>query len=162
MAKILVVSDTHGSTSELKSLYEKYKDTLDAFVHCGDSELGPDYHALEGFIAVTGNCDYDGTLPDSLTFEIAGKKIFVTHGHKFGVYHSTKYLLEACADAGCSIALHGHSHKLNVEERGGCLIINPGSLSHSRSEHTESYAILTLEDEKYDVEFFDVKGNLIF
>lgn len=162
MVKILIASDSHGLTGELQELIEKYKDDVDAFVHCGDSELGPDYKALEGYIGVTGNCDLDGKLPPSLVLNIEGMKIFVAHGHKYGVYYSLESLYEAAVEAGCSVALYGHSHVLKVDEREDCLLINPGSLSNSRSGFGNTYAILTIEDDVYDIKFFDLNGSCIF
>ncbi|HDU1144378.1 TPA: metallophosphoesterase family protein, partial [Listeria monocytogenes] len=37
--KLLVVSDSHSERDCLIHLKEKYKNTVDAMIHCGDSEL---------------------------------------------------------------------------------------------------------------------------
>ena len=37
--KVLIVSDSHGLTTELEKLMENYQDEVDLFIHCGDSEL---------------------------------------------------------------------------------------------------------------------------
>ena len=50
--KVLIVSDSHGLTTELEKLKENYQDEVDLFIHCGDSELEADDRAIHSFVAV--------------------------------------------------------------------------------------------------------------
>ena len=50
--KIVVVSDNHGRSEPLEQILELHRDA-DVFIHCGDSELPPQF--LQGYVCVRGN-----------------------------------------------------------------------------------------------------------
>ena len=48
------------------------------------------------------------------------------------------------------VCLYGHTHVAKYEQIGGIHVINPGSISQSRSQIEETFAELVYkEDEKY-------------
>ena len=57
--KLLILSDSHGMTTELLEIYEYHKTKVDFFLHCGDSQLQFNSSFLQPYIKVTGNCDFD-------------------------------------------------------------------------------------------------------
>ena len=83
--KVLIVSDSHGLTAELEKLMENYRDEVDFFIHCGDSELEADDRAIHSFVAVRGNCDFDERFPEEIVKKIGDRTLFITHGHRYSV-----------------------------------------------------------------------------
>ena len=85
--KLLVLSDTHRS---LGFAYEAIEtESPDAVAHLGDhlsdaEDLSFAFQEPE-FFYVPGNCDYEPAARQSLLLELAGVRIFLTHGHLFGV-----------------------------------------------------------------------------
>ncbi|EAL05234.1 phosphoesterase family protein [Listeria monocytogenes str. 1/2a F6854] len=78
--KLLVVSDSHSERDCLIHLKEKYENTVDAMIHCGDSELEADDPAIQGFHTVRGNCDFGGGFPNRLGGRSRRLPYFTTHG----------------------------------------------------------------------------------
>ena len=130
MTKILVCSDSHGSKSKIDKLFKEYK--FDYFVYLGDGEgdLG-DYDSLENVYSVCGNCDFFSTKESQRVLNIAGKKIFITHGHKYGVKYSLATLAKYAKEIEADIALYGHTHSYNVEEIDNVIVANPGALKNN-------------------------------
>ena len=116
--KLLVLSDTHRSLGFAYDAIEKERP--DAVLHLGDhltdaEELSfacqePDFHY------VPGNCDYAPTVPQSLTLEFDDVRVFMTHGHIYGVKRDLTALAGAAKDAGAQLALFGHTHIQHMEE----------------------------------------------
>lgn len=100
---------------------------------------------MKGYITVQGNCDYEDKFPTETTQEIADKKIFLTHGHLYGVKSSLNNLLYKAKEVGANIACFGHSHFLGMEVVDDVLFINPGSLRLPRGRKEQTYVILTIE-----------------
>ena len=85
--KLLILSDTHRSLGFAYDAIEKKHP--DAVVHLGDHLTDAEDLSFAcqepDFYYVPGNCDYAPTVPQSLTLELDGVRIFVTHGHLYGV-----------------------------------------------------------------------------
>lgn len=151
--KILVVSDTHGKDSELIKLLLDNKD-INMVIHCGDSsELG-DYigeftdAAVE---MVCGNCDLCSPYPYEKTIDVPGHRIFVTHGHMYGVRSGLKNLADRAKHLGADIALYGHTHIPAHDYMYDVHLLNPGSISEPRQAgRRHTYAIITIEGNKTD------------
>lgn len=154
--KYLVVSDNHGDRQILVDLLAHFKDQVDLFLHCGDSEL-PDSDPLwDTFQVVAGNCDYGAQYPDHRTIETSVDRIYMTHGHladvRFGI---TKVGLQA-QQAAASIVLFGHTHQIACEKVGGRLFLNPGSISQPRGPiQIKSFAIIDSTPEAWQVQYYD-------
>lgn len=157
MSKVLVVSDSHGLMRELEVLRERHLNEVDLMIHCGDSELMPEDNVMNGYLTVKGNCDF-GSYPLETTTEIAGRKFFITHGHKYSVKSSLMNLNYKAAEIGADIACFGHSHLLGAEVIGGTLFLNPGSIRLPRERIEKTYVILELLDESVKMSVFDING----
>lgn len=160
MKKILIVSDSHGLTKPLQDIREKHPE-VSLFIHCGDSELPRDDAALEGYVPVGGNCDFYPGFPDDELIEIAGKKIFVTHGHRYSVKSTLMNLQYKAEQLGADIACFGHSHLLGAEMSGGILFLNPGSIRLPRGRREKTYLIIGLGPDEVEVRVYDLdKGEM--
>jgi uncharacterized protein len=159
MSKVLVVSDSHGLTKELEVLRDRHLNEVDLMIHCGDSELEPDNKAMSGYLTVMGNCDFGGGYPLETTTEIAGRKFFITHGHKYSVKTSLMNLKYKASEVGADIACFGHSHILGAEVIGDTLFLNPGSIRMPRERSDKTYVILDLSDESIKMSVFDISGH---
>lgn len=135
--KILIISDTHGQNRELLEVLKKTR-PVDYLFHCGDTEGMEDYirdAAGCPSTIVRGNNDFFSDLSQEEVVELAGKRIFITHGHYYGVSMSTAHLAEEAKYRGCGVAMFGHTHKPYLDQTDPELtVLNPGSLSYPRQE----------------------------
>lgn len=159
--KILILSDSHGLTEELLSIRNKHEHEVSQFIHCGDSELSADNENLSGFAAVRGNCDFESKFPEDLLLEAAGRKMLVTHGHKYGVKSSIMSLSYRAKELAADIVCFGHSHILGAEMIDGILFINPGSIRLPRGRKERTYVILELNDREGILHVYDVEEGII-
>lgn len=158
MSKVLIVSDSHGSTEVLEGIEKLHGNDVDLMIHCGDSELSESDAAIVNFSSVKGNCDFYGNFPDDDTHVVNGVKIFVTHGHLYSVKSTLVNLYYKAKELQADIVCFGHSHLLGAEMVDDVLFINPGSIRLPRSRTEKSYAILELENEKAILRIYDY-GN---
>ena len=127
--KLLILSDTHRSLGFACEAIEK--EAPDAVIHLGDhlgdaEDLSFAYQDPD-FYYVPGNCDYAPTVPQMLTLEFDGVRIFATHGHLFGVKRELTALADAARERGAQLALFGHTHVQCLETIGGVTLLNPGA-----------------------------------
>lgn len=149
--KILIVSDTHGIDEGIEQAIET-EAPFDLLIHCGDVE-GREYYieALAGSdcCIIAGNNDFFSDLNREEELELCGHRIFVTHGHSYGVSLDIAGLVEEAEYRECEIALFGHTHKPMITKRGNVLAINPGSLSYPRQPgRRPSYVVMELQEGK--------------
>ena len=78
-------------------------------------------------IRVPGNCDYLSIAQPSILTELGGVRMFLTHGHLFGVKQGTRRLLQQAQALGAQIALFGHTHRALCEQTDGVWLLNPGA-----------------------------------
>ncbi|HEY2420256.1 MAG TPA: metallophosphoesterase [Neobacillus sp.] len=160
MSKVLIVSDSHGLTKELELLRERHGKEVDLMIHCGDSQLMPEDKEIAGYLTVLGNCDYSG-FPLETVAEVAGRRIFVTHGHKYSVKTSLVNLKYKAEELNADIVCFGHSHVLGAELVGDMLFLNPGSIRLPRERIEKTYLILELNEEKIRMSVFELNGREI-
>ncbi len=93
---------------------------------------------------------------------VAGRGVFVTHGDRYAVAMGTDTLLAAAHAVDADMVFFGHTHKTYWEERGGTLILNPGSCSSPRSSLPPSFAIVAFpgEQDRFSIDFFGVEKAL--
>lgn len=149
--KILIVSDTHGRIDHLKEAAKRTEE-FSWLIHCGDvedqeeevRELADEYHA--GCTLVRGNNDWDSSLPISTVAEFGKFRLFVTHGHRFGVSYGTDTLKKEAAKEGCNVAVYGHIHYPVLDESDPAMtVLNPGSLTFPRQENRRpSYIVMEI------------------
>lgn len=130
--KIIVVSDSHGSSYELKRILDMHKNA-DVVVHCGDSRGEMENLKMiykdKMYFEVKGNCDLGSTLPTTLTFDLDGIRFFVTHGHLYNAKLTLYNLVCAARENSANVLLFGHTHQSLCDYDDGLYIINPGSCS---------------------------------
>jgi uncharacterized protein len=161
MSKVLIVSDSHGLTKELTILRQRHLDEVDLMIHCGDSELSPDEAAISGYLTVMGNCDFGGGYPLETTSEVAGRKFFITHGHRYSVKTTLLNLKYKAEEVHANIVCFGHSHVLGAEVIDGTLFLNPGSIRLPRERVEKTYVILDLQAEKIKMSVYDISGRVV-
>jgi putative phosphoesterase len=141
--KILVVSDSHGDRESL--LRAVSLEAPDLILHLGDhySDCVPVREAFPGIPlrAVRGNCDRPGGEADWDEFVAEGKRIFMTHGHLYGVKYKLDDIVNNAMLRGADILLFGHTHRAMLDEIDGLYVMNPGSVG--ASEHTFGTIMLT-------------------
>lgn len=147
--RILVVSDTHGN---IEPIYENVKDeNLDLIIHLGDNwkdgfKLSEMLNTKISY--VMGNCDYlYGEVDEEKLIEINGKRIFFTHGHRYGVKMNLTSLFYRGKELDADLVLYGHTHIPYLNESEGMIILNPGSPSLPRGRSSASYSILNIDEE---------------
>ncbi len=130
---ILVISDTHKRITTAVNIIEKTKP--DYILHLGD--IISDVEDLvsifpsKDIIAVSGNNDFWPSARYSATerlLDLGGKKIFMCHGHTYGVKHDNSRVVQKARQLGADIALYGHTHSAYHCDHDGIIVINPGSI----------------------------------
>lgn len=153
--KILVVSDNHRKLDNIYQLLEENPD-ISYFIHLGDSEGSEDAirtHLPKGCESyfVQGNNDFFAYLPKEIEMRLGKERLFLTHGHLYGVGFDLQGLADEARARNCSMALFGHTHRPFSRMVNGVLCINPGSINFPRQENRKpSYAMF----------YLDKKGNL--
>ena len=109
-------------------------ETLSAYL----KEALPDVEIMH----VPGNCDFASIAQPSIFTELGGVRIFMTHGHLFGVKRDTKLLLQQSRLLGAQIALFGHTHCALCECCDGVWLLNPGACGRFRCA---SYGVIEIE-----------------
>lgn len=143
--RVLVVSDTHGNEAALReAVFQQPK--AEIVIHLGDGEQEAGRVRLQFpekmFLQVRGNCDWSSGLPGTGEFTVAGKKIFYTHGHLYGVKSGLYSVACAARERGADILLFGHTHKALTDYEDGLYLLNPGSLSG----YDASYGIVDITE----------------
>ena len=148
--KAIVFSDSHNSVWLMNDLVEKFHSKIDCIIHLGDCTEDTSDFEIKGIklFQVRGNNDYDSMYPSERTITIAGKRIYMTHGHRQRVYYGTDTLYYTAAQEQADIALFGHTHIPYLENEGGIIIMNPGSISLPRGGNERSFAFITIENNK--------------
>lgn len=156
--KLLVISDTHRNLSKVYRVINDVQNLIDGVIHCGDitddADILKSKYKNLNFYNVRGNCDYGSGMSDEDIFKIGGKKIFVTHGHKYGVSYNIDRLCYRAMEVGADVCLYGHTHMPLLENYNGIIIMNPGSLSAPRGGSKPSYGIIAIEGEA-------VRGSIV-
>lgn len=160
MNKVLILSDSHGLKKEIQKIIQRHQ--ANEVIHCGDSELEYNAEELSNMIKVGGNCDYDPKFPDDQIKEIDNLKIFVTHGHLYGVKMNLTRLAYRAEEEGAQVICFGHSHIAGAEKIGNQLFINPGSIRMPRKRIEPTYAILEWKTLHHiNVKFYTVEGEYV-
>jgi putative phosphoesterase len=145
--KVVVFSDAHGNKRAIKRILDFNPDATHV-ISLGDSELRHKYLLDLNIIAVRGNYPMDGGIGYESILKIEGKKIFITHGHKYGVRRDIRELVLKATKSPVDIVLFGHTHIPSIDKIKGVYYLNPGSLVSPRTHHAPSYLILNIEKDK--------------
>lgn len=133
-------------------------------IHCGDIVTPSSLNEFEGLPIqfILGNSDFDveglnktsfslgfGPIGKELEIQLAGKSIYVHHGHK-------EYLIDEQAGAQLyDYVFHGHTHETRDERLGKTRIINPGALSS-----TPQYTFASLNLATDELRFNEIPRGL--
>jgi putative phosphoesterase len=156
MRRVGILSDSHGNWDMAEQAVRAMGD-CDELAHAGDYYR--DALHLEDCLgvpvrAVTGNCDRSVTGPQEEVWQVDGHRIFLTHGHLYGVKYGLLKLYYRARELDAEIVIFGHTHVPLDEIYEGIYFINPGSVSWSRGQALNSYAVLEFEKGQYNGQIF--------
>lgn len=140
MKKIGVLSDTHG---KLREEVAEILRECDVILHAGDINTPKVLDSLRDIAPlyiVRGNADKEWAdgLPEKLSEEICGLRIFMVHNKKHIPKETGNY----------ELVVFGHSHKYEERREGNCLFLNPGSCGPRRFSQPVTMAVVEVEEEK--------------
>lgn len=147
--KILVLSDSHGSLSNMLRAVERESPRM--ILHLGDcwrdgERLHDAFPDIE-FHQVPGNCDCRPAEPAERLLFIEDKRLLICHGHTYGVKQSLLSAGYAAEEQNLDCFLFGHTHKPLVDMRGKTLFLNPGSIG---DYFHPFYGVLTISRRRLD------------
>lgn len=147
---IAVISDSHGNKTSISKIKKKISNAeVLLFLGDGENDLKEITEDFTGEVyAVRGNCDFEGKYPEERIIEIRGKKIFMCHGHRYGVKYGYNSIYYRGKEVGADIVLFGHSHLPIIEECDGLTLMNPGSISHGMGKIDKTLGYIDLINNK--------------
>lgn len=153
--RILIVSDTHGNERNLeRAILQTYP--VDYIFHLGDMEGSESY--IEDICPcpvymVSGNNDFFSPAPAEQVIDLEGYRIFMTHGHRYGVAYNLEKVKLAAEARKCDLVFCGHTHRPLVDDEESIIVVNPGSLTYPRQENRKpSYILMNIHSDG-DVDF---------
>lgn len=143
MKKIGVISDTHG---KLREEVAEILRECDVILHAGDinsRKVLDSLREIAPLYVVRGNADKEWAegLPEKLSEEICGLKVFMVHNKKHIPKETGNY----------DLVVFGHSHKYEERREGNCLFLNPGSCGPRRFSQPVTMAVVEVEAGKIRV-----------
>lgn len=148
--KVLIVSDTHGRDKYLFQTIQKVK-PIDLMIHLGDFGGTAEYiKSLIDFPVemVSGNNDLFIGQPKDKVIRIGDYTVYLTHGHKYGVYYNTYQIKEAARIRQADIVMFGHTHVPMIDLKDDIWAINPGSIALPRqSNRIPTFIIMDIDRE---------------
>ncbi|RYD06169.1 hypothetical protein N752_04585 [Desulforamulus aquiferis] len=85
---------------------------------------------------------------------MGGHRIFITHGHRYGVKSNTVAILERAKKLQARVAIYGHTHVADLREEEGVIIMNPGSPVQPRGESRASVGLLEINGEEIKAKLY--------
>ncbi|MCL2570624.1 MAG: YfcE family phosphodiesterase [Firmicutes bacterium] len=150
MKKIIAFSDIHGNTQNLLKLVP-HLETADVCLFLGDGlatlEVLPN-NVNKKTYAVKGNGDvFCKKTPEEMLLEIAGKRIFMAHGHTYNVHVNTDRIQKMAIECKSVICLYGHNHKFEKKVFRGITLICVPPIGTTRTEEGGSYLEIIIDEE---------------
>lgn len=155
--KIGIISDSHGNNDGIIKAIKKIGQ-VDLWLHCGDygkDSLFIKKQTQNDVIAVQGNCDQCNDYKIDEFIDLFGKKIWLTHGHKYKIKQSKSELLWWAKQYEIDIVIFGHTHMAESTELDDIILFNPGSVSIPRHGNA-SCGILEITDEIVKFEIIEL------
>lgn len=144
--RIIVFADTHGNYPEAVKAVDT-AEPVDLIIHLGDELQDADAIGIATgapLLVVAGNCDPSHPAPREQCVELAGVRVFMTHGDRYLVKAGMANLMKKALAEKARVALFGHTHLPLIQDLEGVLLVNPGTLSNRGS--SKSYALLTIHN----------------
>ena len=139
MTKLIVASDSHGSSMALQRVLDKEQDAR-ALFFLGDGlrDLETACAPFPGLwvYAVAGNCDLGALEPAEAVTAFDGVNLLYTHGHLHGPDNPPPL-----APGDCLVCGHTHLPVLGNMKKG-FTYLNPGPLSLPKEGTPKSYLLL--------------------
>lgn len=176
--KIGVISDLHGSLEDTKNVLEILESTTDLLICAGDILYhGPRNHIPKNYnpekvaelinkfpkkiIFARGNCDAEvdqalikyPILQDISFVFIEKVHIAITHGHKIPNNNFDQF----GSNNKINILVTGHTHIPLIENFSWGIYLNPGSIALPKNRFNKSYAIINIENGKFNAEIKEMK-----
>ena len=155
--RIGVISDTHGSMQAIQKAVQA-AEQVELWLHAGDySQDGEVLSSLTGakVIAAKGNCDGCAKAKIDEFIQIGKVKIWITHGHRYGVKHDDKELLWWGREFEANVVIYGHTHIPDCRWVENILIFNPGSSAQPRFGNG-TFGILEIDGEKVQAHTLEI------
>ena len=154
MTVVGIISDTHGL---LRREAVRRLAGVDAIIHAGDigdPAIVEELRALAPVTAIRGNIDraaWARAFPEIERVRIAGRTLYVLH--------DLKTLAIDPVSAGVDVVISGHSHVPKIEDRGGILMLNPGSAGPRRFKLPITLATLDIADGQMRAEIHELASG---
>ena len=148
--KVIVISDSHGSTNNIIYALSREKDiTTVIFLGdgIGDIEQAEQWFPEHKFICVKGNNDFYANEDPTEYRHIEGNTIVATHGHHFSVRQTKAELISHAKGVLANVVFFGHTHRAldYTDPVSEIRLINPGAMCDGK------YAVVSLEKDKIEV-----------
>lgn len=149
--KILLFSDSHGFANNIIKAVSKNKD-VDLIIHLGDfvRDVENISSSIEGIRIemVSGNNDWNFKFPTEKIIEIEGKKLFLTHGHKYNVKSNYQKLINKGKEMKVDAIFFGHTHIAEEIYCDNIMVLNPGSVGAPMLGHKKTFSVIELTKNK--------------
>lgn len=144
-----VLADTHGDIGNVCKHLKQWK--MDRLFFAGDYYRDGEKIAKvlkTNYYGVRGNCDrFNSQARDEEIIEIMNKKIYLLHGHQYGVKQSVNQLYYRALELQVDAVIYGHTHSPHLEQIDKLWMINPGSPSRPRTNSRGSYGLIEIEQD---------------
>ncbi len=152
--RIGIMGDTHGNSFFIQQAVAA-ADSVDFWLHTGD--FYRDAMFLSSFTglavtAVAGNCDGRAEAKPDEFLEVEGYRIWLTHGHSYGVKLGLNELCEWARRYEADIVVFGHTHQAEILNEAGLLLINPGSAAMPRHGKKRTIVVLELKPQRTGIQ----------
>lgn len=143
--RILVLSDSHGSTANVRAAIMR-EQSSEIIIHLGDGAedilMCSEAVGARRVIQLKGNVDsvLSGAV-EKFSAPINGVNVFACHGDRYAVRSGTALLEDIAASEKAGIVLFGHTHIPYYNYTSERYIINPGSIKEG------NYAVIELRKE---------------
>ena len=124
------MSDSHVTSLSPELLEKLRRLNLDLIIHCGDYtgiDVVRQLRSIGNFCGVSGNMDsmeIRTQLKEKELIEVEGGRFAIFHGH--GTFFLDKGLKNKFKGKKIDVYVHGHTHRLRKEKKGGVYYLNPG------------------------------------
>ena len=148
---LLVISDTHGDTESIERLLNKDLQ-FDCIIHLGDfMSDARSIKTTKDVICIKGNGDFYSFCKEEKIIVINGKRIFLTHGHRYNIKQTCENLICKSAEINADLILFGHTHEMVLFEKEGRIFFNPGSLGRPRRTWETTYGLVTIDKDNISI-----------
>jgi putative phosphoesterase len=146
--KILVLSDSHRQIDRCYAA--AWRENPDCIFHLGDYMA--DAQALQKklphlrFEMIAGNCDWELPGEGERLVELEGFRLFLTHGHHYGVKSGCERLIRRGTELRADAVLFGHTHRALLDDSHGFWLMNPGQMERDTPDRPAGYGVITIEN----------------